>query len=111
MKLVNLKELPQDSVSHNPRIKKQVILKYHEIGNISTLAQSAYPPGEKVEEHVHKDLIEIFIVQSGSGVITIEGSHYDLMTGITVVVEAGERHALENTGLDQLVLQYFGISL
>ncbi|MBC8375936.1 MAG: cupin domain-containing protein [FCB group bacterium] len=81
------------------------------MGNISTLAQSVFPPGERVGEHVHEDLIEIFMVLSGSGVITIEENDYDLLTGVTVVVEAGERHALENTGSEELVLQYFGISL
>lgn len=109
MKIINLRDLQQQPLSHNLRIKKQVLLDYEETGNISTLAQAVFPPGEKVEEHFHEDLHEIFMIKSGSGTITIDEKEFDLKAGITAVVEAGERHALENTGRDELVIQYFGI--
>lgn len=110
MKVLNFADVTALPVSHNEKIQKQVVLGYHEIGNISTLARSVFPPGEIVGEHNHTDLDEVFIVQSGEGQIEIAGQSFKLEPGTCAVVEAGEMHCLKNTGKIELVLQYFGIT-
>ena len=111
MKLLNLEDIPLQSNSHNERIKKQVLLENHELGNITQLAQSVFPSGEKVTKHSHPDMGEVFMVQSGEGLITVDGITHNLRPGACAVVEPGEYHELENYGEEDLVLIYFGIRI
>lgn len=110
MKLIDNNYLSAKPVSHNTRIKKRVWVDYHEFGNVTTVAESVFPPGEQVGEHSHTDLHEFFIVRSGSGSIKVENDIHELAPGICVVVEPGEKHSLMNSGDDELVITYFGIS-
>jgi hypothetical protein len=48
MKLLNLEDIPSQSNSHNEQISKRVWLANHEFGNVTQLAQSVFPSGEKV---------------------------------------------------------------
>jgi mannose-6-phosphate isomerase-like protein (cupin superfamily) len=81
-------------------------------GVIPTLAQFSqvsFQPGEVATEHKHDDMYEIFLVESGSGVIKINEQQYPLEKGTCVTVEPGELHEVTNTGSEDLVLTYFGI--
>ena len=109
MKLLNLEDIPSQYNSHNEQISKQVWLANHEFGNVTQLAQSVFPSGEKVMKHSHPDMGEVFVVQSGRGLITIHGISDDLGPGAWAVVEPGENHELENIDEEDLVLIHFGI--
>ena len=111
MKLLSLKDIPSQSVSHNNQISKRVWLANYEFGNITQLAQSVFPSGEKVTKHSHPDMGEVFMVQSGEGLITVDGITHNLLPGVCTVVEPGEYHELENKGEDDLVILYFGIRI
>ena len=111
MKLLNLDDISSQSNSHNERIKKRVWIANHEFGNITQLAQSVFPSGEKVMKHSHPDMGEVFMVQSGRGLITIDGITHDIRPGTCAVVEPGDYHELENKGEDDLVILYFGIRI
>ena len=56
MKLLSLKDIPSQSVSHNNQISKRVWLANYEFGNITQLAQSDFSSGEKVTNHSHPDM-------------------------------------------------------
>ena len=109
MKLLNLEGIPSQSNSHNEQISKRVWLANHEFGNVTQLAQSVFPSGEKVMKHSHPDMGEVFVVQSGRGLITINGITHDIRPGTCAVVESGECHELENIDEEDLVLIHFGI--
>ena len=111
MKLLNLKDISSQSNSHNERISKRVWLANHELGNITQLAQSVFPPGEKVTKHSHLDMSEVFVVKSGRGLITIDGITHDIRPGTCAVVEPGENHELGNNGEEDLVLICFGLRI
>lgn len=111
MKLLRIKEIPQQGVSHNTRIRKHVIVGQGEIGTLVNYARAHFPPGELAPAHRHEDLVEIFTVESGCGEIRINEVAYVFEAGMTVVVEPGEWHELANTGTKELVVTYFAIAV
>ncbi|MBE2220003.1 MAG: cupin domain-containing protein [Anaerolineae bacterium] len=111
MKRVTLSELLEEGVSHDPGIKKRVMLRNGELPHITTFAQATFAPGQTVTPHAHADMAEVFFVETGEGLIWIEGEAYTLAAGVCVTVEAGETHELKNSGDSPLVLTYFGVKI
>ena len=111
MKLINLEKSPWSTVSHNPTIKKRIILNDGELKGISSLSQAIFRPGDVADAHVHTDMAEVFIVTSGRGVIRINGEEHALTTNVVVVAEPHEIHEIANTGDHNLIITYFGVRL
>lgn len=111
MKIVTLSELPEEGVSHDPGIKKRVMLRHGDLPHITNFSQATFAPGQTVTPHVHEDMAEVFFVETGEGIVWIDGKAHPLTEGVCVAVEAGEAHKLENTGQVPLVLTYFGIKI
>lgn len=111
MKYVSLDELPHEGVSHNPEIRKQVMLRHGELEHLTNFSQSRFRPGQVCAPHRHATMHEVYLVQQGTGTITIEGRAYRLAPGVCVAVEAGEEHSVANDGAEVLVLTYFGIAV
>lgn len=109
MKIVNLSELPVEGVSHDPGIKKQVMLRNGDIPHITNFSQATFAPGQTVTPHAHSDMVEVFFVETGQGMIWIDGTAAPLTEGVCVAVAAGETHELKNNGDSPLVLTYFGV--
>jgi len=100
-----------EPVSHNRQFKKRVVLREGQCGNLTQLARSVFPQGQRVESHCHRDMMEIFIVRSGTGRIIIDGKSFDLKKDSCIVVEPGESHELINTGESQLTMEYFSLAV
>ena len=105
----SLKDLPEESVSHNPEIKKKVMLRFGDLPHLTNFSQAHFAPGQTAPGHAHQDMCEVFFVQDGSGVIRIDNKEYPLLPGDCIAVEPGEVHEIINTGLAELVLIYFGL--
>lgn len=111
MKLTALDQLPLEAVSHNPAIKKQVMLRMGELPHLTNFSQARFQPGQVAEAHAHEDMHEVFFVESGEGTITIEGTPHALRPGVCVAVAPQETHEVVNTGDRDLVLTYFGLKV
>ena len=109
MKIANLNQLPQQPVSHNPEIKKQVMLSCGDVPHLTNFSQATFAPGQIATAHAHQDMSEVFFVSSGEGIIRVDCREYNLVPGVCVSVEAGEVHEIINTGIENLILTYFGI--
>lgn len=109
MRYVSLHEVPEEGVSHDPDIRKQVWIRNGEVPHLTNVSQSRFEPGQRCETHVHADMVEVFLVQAGRGTIVVDGQPHVLAPGVCVVVEPGEAHALANDGAEPLVLTYFGL--
>lgn len=109
MKITNLNELPEKSVSHNPEIKKRVMLTPHELPNITNFSQAIFTPGQCATAHAHDTMYEIFYIESGIGIIRIDGEDFPLNKGTCVVVEPKEIHEVVNKGEDNLVMTVLGV--
>ncbi len=61
-------------------------------------------PGEEIGAEVHPENDQFFRVDSGSGVVTIDGTDSKISDGFAVVVPAGARHNIKNDGTEPLNL-------
>jgi mannose-6-phosphate isomerase-like protein (cupin superfamily) len=111
MKYCSLGKLPVESVSHNPAIRKKVMLRTGELPHLTNFAQAEFAPGQIAAAHAHSDMCEVFFVASGSGTIVVNGTVFPLEVGTCIAIEAGETHEVSNTGSVPLVLTYFGIQV
>ncbi len=111
MKIVSLEQLAEEAVSHNPLIRKQVFLQRGEIPHLTGFSRAVFPPGEAAEVHTHPDMCEVFLVESGVGLLRGEGREVPLAAADCIAVAPGEEHELVNTGDGDLVLVYFGIEV
>lgn len=55
-------------------------------------------PGEDIGEEVHPDTDQFFRVESGKGEASIEGHTTWIEGDVAIVVPAGSRHNIRNTG-------------
>lgn len=55
-------------------------------------------PGEEIGSEVHEDRDQFFRFESGSGVVDIDGVENPVEDGSGVIVPAGARHNVRNTG-------------
>ena len=111
MKITGLNQVPEESVSHNPAIKKRVLLRSHDLPHLTNFAQACFAPGQVAPGHSHTDMAEVFFVESGQGTITVDSQPYPLTPGTCIAVEPGEHHEVANTGTKDLVLTYFGLRI
>jgi mannose-6-phosphate isomerase-like protein (cupin superfamily) len=111
MKIVSLKHLAQEAVSHNPLIRKAVFLRRGEVPHLTGFSRAVFPPGEAADLHTHPDMCEVFLVQSGAGRLRGEAGEVPLAVDDCIAVSPGEAHELVNTGGEDLVLIYFGIEV
>jgi mannose-6-phosphate isomerase-like protein (cupin superfamily) len=61
-------------------------------------------PGEEIGDEVHKDRDQFFRVEKGKGQIVIDGVMHKIKSDDAIVVPAGSRHNLINTGDKSLKL-------
>jgi mannose-6-phosphate isomerase-like protein (cupin superfamily) len=109
MKIISLAGLPEGQVSHNPEIKKKVMLKPGDLPHVTNFSQARFAPGQVASAHAHRDMYEVFFVESGTGLIRVDGVEHPLGPGVCVAVEPGEVHEIANAGSVDLVLTYFGV--
>ncbi len=109
MKLTSLTEIPEESVSHNPAIKKKVMLRLGDLPHLTNFSQARFAPGQVSPGHAHYDMSEVFFVEAGIGIITINEQDFALQPGSCIAVEPTEVHEITNTGEEDLVLTYFGL--
>lgn len=55
-------------------------------------------PGEEIGSEVHKDRDQFFRFEDGEGKVDIDDNTYDVVDGSGVIVPAGARHNVRNTG-------------
>ena len=111
MKFRSLRDIEQQPISHNPSILKQMLIGWDEQMPVTQFARAVFPPGESVPEHHHKDMIEVFFVESGTATAVVNGKQFDLRPGDCLTVEPGEDHALTSTGEAEFIVLYFGVAV
>ncbi|HEY0003237.1 MAG TPA: cupin domain-containing protein [Pyrinomonadaceae bacterium] len=111
MKIISLADLPEEGVTHNPEIKKRVLLRRGDVAHLTNFTRSELLPGQAASAHSHRDMFEVFFVQSGEGLMRVDDKEYGIEAGVCVTVEPGESHEILNTGAARLVLLYFGIEV
>lgn len=68
------------------------------------LVLMALPVGGDIGEEVHEENDQFFRFEAGRGQVVIDDSSYDVADGDAVIVPAGARHNVVNTGDEPLKL-------
>jgi mannose-6-phosphate isomerase-like protein (cupin superfamily) len=61
-------------------------------------------PGEDIGEEIHPDRDQFFRVEAGMGEVTIDGNRTKVECDAAILVPAGARHNVKNTGKEPLKL-------
>ncbi|MBR8828970.1 MAG: cupin domain-containing protein [Gomphosphaeria aponina SAG 52.96 = DSM 107014] len=109
MKQTSLAEIPEQPVTHNPEIKKKVMLSPGELPHLTNFSQARFSPGQVAPGHFHDNMYEVFFVEAGEGIIRVDGQDYPVKKGSCIAVEPGEFHEVINSGDTDLILTYFGL--
>ena len=73
-------------------------------GKNMQLVLMALQPGEEIGEEVHRDRDQFFRVEKGKGELWIDGDRKKIKSDTGIVVPAGARHNIKNTGDEPLKL-------
>ena len=110
MKSGTLSLLADEAISHNPLVRKKVLLHCGEVPHVTQVSRVVFPLGEIASSHSHADMWELFLCEKGEGVMTINGREIVLAAGNYVLVEPNEAHEICNTGKLSLELYCMGCS-
>lgn len=111
MKVVDVESVLPEGVSHDPAIRKRVLLRSGEVPHVAQLARTALQPGQTARDHAHRDMWEVFFCESGNGTMTVNGASIALRAGTCVVVEPGEHHEVTNDRNQPLVLTVVAVTV
>lgn len=70
----------------------------------SQLVLMSILPGEEIGEEVHDDIDQFIRIEAGHGVVTLDGEVVQVSDGSAIVIPAGTKHNVQNTGQDDLKL-------
>lgn len=73
-------------------------------GHYLQLVLMALKPGEEIGEEVHDDRDQFFRVEAGEGELSIDGVTHRVSADMAMIVPAGARHNVRNTGAETLKL-------
>ena len=73
-------------------------------GKNSQLVLMSLLPNEEIGEEVHEDVDQFFRVEKGNGVAILTGVSNDIKDGSTVLIPAGVKHNIINTGAEAMKL-------
>lgn len=110
MRVVDVESVPDEGLSHDPRILKRVLTPPGGISGLTQFARSVIPPGCATTTHAHADMTEVFYVLSGRGRADVDSRPCDLAPGICLRIDPGEWHVLEAAPDTPLTLLYFGLA-
>lgn len=108
--LINTNEIEFEVTAHGAGLKK-VLLEYAD--SPTMLTQFAYGklfPGDKIPEHSHNTMEEIFYFLKGKGVYTIDHTDWQVLPATVIRIPAGVSHSLTTSGTEELEFLYFGIA-
>lgn len=71
-------------------------------GKQMQLVLMAIPPGEEIGEEVHEDGDQFFRVEEGEGEVWIDGKPTRVQGDWAILIPAGARHNVKNTGQEPL---------
>jgi mannose-6-phosphate isomerase-like protein (cupin superfamily) len=89
----------EDRTEENPDFRRVLYTGPH-----MQLVLMALHPGEEIGDEVHSDTDQFFRVEMGKGEVWIDGQQTKIESDMAIVVPAGARHNIKNTGEKPLKL-------
>lgn len=73
-------------------------------GHNLQLVLMALLPGEEIGEEIHTDRDQFFRIEKGRGEVWIDGNRTKVKSAMAIIVPAGARHNIKNTGENPMQL-------
>lgn len=93
MRHYSLEGAPERPVSHDPELKKRVLLD-EPVSCVKKISHIVLEQGATASAHTHEGSSEIFYCVSGAITFSVMGEPVLLRRGHLLVVEPGEEHAI-----------------
>jgi quercetin dioxygenase-like cupin family protein len=106
MIFTTLAEAPSVPVSHDPRLKKKLLLGPGTLPHVASLSHIELDPGDTAVSHSHEDAYEVFFGLGGKVAFTVGGAPVELQEGSCLVVEPGEAHSITGAERGSRVLYF-----
>lgn len=90
-----LSNTPVVPTSHNVGYKSVLLSKGETPSAVTQIAVSILKAGDRVEAHTHKTMDEHFFFIDGNGIISVGDLMTKCVTGLFVLVPAGDEHWIE----------------
>lgn len=90
------------------RILKEGVYNHFLIRNVPVMTRVEIPPGSKTNAHIHTNEEQTYYILEGAGLLYADDNVYPIAAQTAIVIPAGVKHALENTGSSNLswIMQY-----
>jgi mannose-6-phosphate isomerase-like protein (cupin superfamily) len=105
MKKISLNDISTEPVSHDPGLKKKILIRGISL-YLKSISHIVLKPGDNVTEHSHSDFLEAFYCIRGSAIFRIEGKSVAVKTGIFLFIDVGEKHSIPEV-IEETELLYF----
>ena len=103
-RLVRLEELSWiEAPGHHGALSKLLVNPENSVTKYFDFRISTYAPKGLVEVHTHAATEQIYYILSGKGVMTLGAKRVVVEPHTCIFIPAGLAHAIENTGLENLV--------
>jgi mannose-6-phosphate isomerase-like protein (cupin superfamily) len=106
MKFSSLDSLPLEPVSHDPKIKKKVLVGLGTLPRIKTISHIELNPGDRASRHRHENAYEVFYGIKGRVDFLVADAPVSLTGGCCLVVEPGEEHSIEGAAEGSRMLYF-----
>lgn len=106
MILTYIEEAPLVSVSHDPQLKKRVLVGKGAIPHIKAISYIEMNPGDTAVSHKHDDAHEVFFGLGGRIDFVVEGRDVPIAEGACLVVEPGEVHSIKDAARGSRMLYF-----
>ena len=80
----------------------------HELGHSSSIRVMSLATDEEFKTHEHT-FVQIMYFTKGSGIVSVDEQSYQINSGLTVIVQPNQCHAVLNTGKDDIEIMIFEI--
>jgi len=93
MRLYTLDKAEEKPISHDPSLKKKVLVP-DGVGCVAHISHIVLVPGSTASLHSHQDSTEVFYCVRGSVTFAVNGAYVALSAGSCLIVEPKEEHAI-----------------
>ena len=108
--LINTGELEFEETAHGAGLKKIIMRSSDTSTNLTQFAYGKLFPGEKIPEHLHSTMEEIFYFLKGEGTYNVDNIELHVQPETVVRIPAGVPHSLITKGTAALEFIYFGVA-
>lgn len=108
--IVYANELPFETTEHGVGLKKIFLRSPDTETMLTQFAHGKLFPGDKIPEHSHVTMEEVFYFFKGEGIYTLGHDKLHVSIGTVVRIPAGVTHSLTTSGKAALEFLYFGIA-